>query len=84
MADGRAATTANALSDAILLVLPTAEFKRLMLEQPVYGRFFTRGRTTDLRRADVTMRKVRELMSAPPLSCSPEDSVRHAAEIMRD
>ncbi len=84
LADGRAATTANALSDAILLVLPTAEFKRLMLEQPVYARFFTRGRTNELRRADVTVRKVGELMSVPPLTCSPEDSVRHAAEIMRD
>ncbi|KGD96873.1 DUF294 nucleotidyltransferase-like domain-containing protein [Rhizobium sp. YS-1r] len=84
MADGRAVTNARALTDVILLVLPTAEFKRLLAEHPVYTRFFSRGRGNDIRRADMTLRKVGDLMSKPPLVCSSKDSVRHAAELMRD
>ncbi|MCC2612942.1 DUF294 nucleotidyltransferase-like domain-containing protein [Neorhizobium petrolearium] len=84
MADGRAVTNARALSDVVLLVLPTAEFKRLLAEHPVYTRFFSRGRGNDIRRADMTLLKVGDLMSKPPLVCSSKDSVKHAAELMRD
>ncbi|WP_440409474.1 DUF294 nucleotidyltransferase-like domain-containing protein [Neorhizobium petrolearium] len=84
MADGRAVTNARALSDVVLLVLPTAEFKRLLAEHPVYTRFFSRGSSNDVRRADMTLRKVEDLMSKPPLVCSSKDSVKHAAELMRD
>ncbi|MGW9231827.1 DUF294 nucleotidyltransferase-like domain-containing protein [Pseudorhizobium sp. NPDC055634] len=84
LADGRAVTSANSLSDGALLVLPKSEFKRLMQEQPVYARFFSRGRSAEARRDDVTMRKVGDLMSTPVRTCSPDDSVRHAAGIMRE
>lgn len=84
MADGRAVTSASALRDTRLLVLPTAEFKRLMAEHAVYNRFFTRGRPAATRRDDFTVRKVKDLMSVPPLFCAPSDSVRAAAEMMRE
>lgn len=84
MVDGRAVTSARALSESLLLILPSGEFKRLMSEQPVYARFFTRGRTTDVRRSEMSLRKVGDLMSKPALVCSPNDKVRQAAELMRD
>lgn len=84
MVDGRAVTSARALSDSLLLILPSGEFKRLMSEQPVYARFFTRGRTTDVRRSEMSLRKVGDLMSKPALVCAPDDKVRQAAELMRD
>lgn len=82
--DGRAATSASALQDTILLMLPAAEFRRLMADYPVYSRFFTRGRSAAPRRAEVAVRKVKDLMSSPPRFCAPTDTVRTAAEMMRD
>lgn len=84
MADGRAATSAWALSALVLLVLPAEEFKRLMAEQPVYARFFTRGRAAETRRSDMALRKIGDLMSKPAIVCSAQATVRHAAEMMRD
>jgi len=84
LADGRAATNATALTDVLLLLLPSAEFRRLMNDYPVYSRFFTRGKAGDNRRADLTLRKVSDLMSSPPLVCSLRDTVQQAARMMRD
>ena len=84
LADGRAATNASALTDVVLLMLPSPEFKRLMNDYPVYSRFFTRGKAGDNRRADLALRKVSDLMSSPPLVCSLRDTVQQAAIMMRD
>lgn len=84
MRDGRAVTTATAETDGVLLILPVVEFLRLMNEQPVFSRFFTRGKVSDTRRADMTLSKVGELMSKPPVICGPQDTVLDAARIMRD
>lgn len=84
LADGLAATTARSLSDTQLLLLPADEFERLFEEQPVYRRFFARGRHAEPRRVDMAMQKVADLMSSPPITCSPQDNIRHAARLMRD
>lgn len=84
LADGLAATTARSLSDTHLLLLPADEFKRLFEEQPVYRRFFARGRHAEPRRSDMAVQKVADLMSSPPITCSPRDTIRHAARLMRD
>ena len=84
MRDGRAVTTATAETDGVMLILPVEEFLRLMNEQPVFSRFFTRGKVSDTRRADMTLSKVGELMSKPPVTCRPSDTVGDAARIMRD
>lgn len=84
LGDGLATTSAYAVTDGMLLVLPADEFKRLMIEQPVFNRFFTRGRSRDPRRGELNLRKVGDLMSKPAVVCSPEQTVRQAAEIMRD
>ncbi|MFN3503216.1 MAG: cyclic nucleotide-binding domain-containing protein, partial [Allorhizobium sp.] len=57
LADGFAATTATARSDCTLLMLPKDEFRRLMQEQAVFARFFTRGRFADSRRGDMAIQK---------------------------
>ncbi|MCY1664623.1 DUF294 nucleotidyltransferase-like domain-containing protein [Rhizobium sp. SL86] len=82
--DGRAVTTATARTDGVVLILPAGEFHRLMQEQPVFSRFFTRGRISETRRADMTLSRVGDLMSKPPVTCSPGDTVFEAAQIMRD
>lgn len=86
LADGRAATGAVALTDVALLLLPAEAFRRLTQEEPVYARFFARpgAALSPARPADMTTRKVGDLMSKPPLICAPADTVRRAAEIMRD
>ncbi|MBR0557947.1 CBS domain-containing protein [Ciceribacter sp. L1K23] len=82
--DGLAVTSATARTDTTALLLPTSEFKRLMADHPAYQRFFTRGRTNDTRRSDLNTLKVADLMSKPPITCAPSDTVKLAAEIMRD
>ena len=84
MADGHAATTAIALADTVLLILPAEDFSRLMADQPVFRRFFARGRHAEPRRDDMAIRKVGALMSSPAHSCAPADSVRDAARLMRE
>lgn len=84
LSEGFAATTARALSDTQLLLLPADEFRRLFEEQPVYRRFFARGRHAVPRRGDMAMQKVADLMSSPPITCASQDNIRHAARLMRD
>ncbi len=82
--DGLAATTATAVEDCILLMLPAAEFERLMQASPAFQRFFTRGRAGDRRNTDLAMQTVGDLMTGDPQTCAPEDSVQAAAARMRD
>lgn len=89
LADGRAATSAHAATDVTLLLLPAEAFRRLVEEEPAYARFFARPASAAARRGDMearrmATRKVGDLMSRPPLACAPEDTVRKAAEVMRD
>lgn len=84
LSDGLAASNARAMVDTELLLLPAETFLQLVDEQPLFSRFFARGPATLVRRNDMTTRKVGDLMSRPPVTCSPSDSVRQAAEIMRD
>ncbi|QLF68747.1 CBS domain-containing protein [Peteryoungia desertarenae] len=82
--DGRAVTQARTTDRSRLLILPTAEFKRLMADHAAFQRFFTRGRASDARRNDMSMQRVSELMSHPPITCGPLDSVRVAAQRMAE
>ena len=84
LADGLAATTAKALSETAVLLLPATLFHSLLTDEPVFARFFARSVGDAANRNEVTTRKVGDLMSAPPLVCAPEDCVRTAAEIMRE
>jgi CBS domain-containing protein len=84
MRNGLAVTTARVTRDAVLLMLPVAEFRRLIAEHPSFERFFQRGRGAEHREADLTAQKVERLMARAPITVTAETSVRAAAERMRD
>ncbi|MGR3251054.1 MAG: DUF294 nucleotidyltransferase-like domain-containing protein [Paracoccus sp. (in: a-proteobacteria)] len=82
--DGVAVTTATALDDAVILMLPRAEVNRLIADHRSVARFFDRGRGPVDRGADVAMLKVGELLSHGPVSCPPDTPIIEAARLMRD
>ena len=83
MRDGIAVTTARASEGAEILMLPEAEFRRLIATYPAFERFFHRGRQNDTREADISTRKVGDLIAREPISVPPTTSIREAAEQMR-
>ena len=84
MRDGVAVTTARAAGGAEILMLPQAEFRRLIASYPAFERFFHRGRQHETREADISTRKVGDLLARAPVSVPPETTIRAAARIMRD
>lgn len=84
MRDGLAVTTARATQDAVILMLPTAEFRRLIADFPAFERFFHRGRPAEARSSDLTVQKVADLMARRPVTVGPDEPVRRAAQKMRD
>jgi CBS domain-containing protein len=47
MREGLALTTARATEDSVLILLPVAEFRRLIATSPAFERFFNRGRSVE-------------------------------------
>ncbi len=84
MRDGLAVTSAQATEESVLLMLPGAEFRRLIAEFPAFERYFNRGRAVESRGSDLTTLKVADLMARKPVSCAPDDTVQIAAQKMRD
>lgn len=85
MREGLAVTTARVTEDAVLLLLPSAEFCRLIASSPAFERFFDRGRGPAERRgSDLTLLKVADLMARKPVTAGPGESIRQAAAKMRD
>ena len=84
MRDGIAVTTARAVEAAVVLLLPTAQFRSLIATVPAFERFFHRGRPIETRDSDLTTRKVADLMARAPVTVGAGDSVRRAAQVMRD
>ena len=84
MRDGLAVTTARVTESAVLLLLPTAEFRRLIATYPAFERLFNRHRPHEGRGPDLSTMKVAELMARKPVSVAPGDTIRLAAQKMRD
>ena len=82
--DGLAVTTAHATEAAVILRLPVAEFRRLIATSPAFERFFSRGRSHEQKSGDLTVQKVGDLMARKPVTVAPTDTVRMAAQKMRD
>ncbi len=85
---GRAVTTAEAMADTRLLLIPAALFHELFAAEPAFRRFFDRsgearaaGRA---RPADLTTIRVADLMAPSPVTCAPGTSLVEAARMMRD
>lgn len=80
--DGMAATSARTCEDTLLLVLPKANFLRLIETQPAARKFFDRQRAAKPKRADLATTRVEALMAPAPLTCPPQTPVRDAAQLM--
>ncbi|MFC3632052.1 DUF294 nucleotidyltransferase-like domain-containing protein [Paracoccus angustae] len=81
--DGTAVTSARAVDDAVILMLPRDEVTRLIREHRTVARFFDRGRGVPDRGASVAMLKVGELLSGKPVACAPDTPIIEAARRMR-
>jgi CBS domain-containing protein len=84
MRDGLALTTARATEESVLLLLPLAEFRRLVAVHPAFERFFHRGRGSEARGSDLATLKVADLMARAPVTCAPGTPLAEAARLMRD
>lgn len=85
LGDGLAATTATVATAGTILMLPEAEFHRLLRESPAFARFFTRGRPIAARGGpDVAMLKLSDLLARAPLTAGPETTIAEAARMMRE
>ena len=84
LGDGTAVTTATAIEDSSVLMLPRDNLLRLIDTYPVVARFFVHGRMSPGRSNDLAMLRVGELVHHAPLSCSPDTPAITAAQMMRD
>ncbi|MEM7742702.1 MAG: DUF294 nucleotidyltransferase-like domain-containing protein [Pseudomonadota bacterium] len=82
--DGRAVTSAHALADAVLYLLPVAVFKELLDHEPSFARFYRRARPADGEKMALTSMRALELMGAGTVTCAPGATVLTAARLMRD
>ncbi|MFD1796199.1 cyclic nucleotide-binding/CBS domain-containing protein [Paracoccus aurantiacus] len=91
VSDGRAATNARMERDGTILLLPAAEYHRLIAESPAFARFFDRGRRgrgRDLRAesggADFALLKVSDILTRKPVATGPDTPIAEAARMMRE
>src|SRR5690606_15348387 len=83
--DGMAVTTATAVDDATVLMLPRAELTRLIGSHRAVARFFDRVGLPGSRGSDLALLKVGDLIGRKaPLSCTPQTPAIDAARAMRD
>ena len=82
--DGQAVTSARTTEDTLLLVLPKADFLRLVETQPTVRKFFDRHRAPRPKRADLATSRVETLMATTPLTCAPDATVQTAAQLMAE
>lgn len=82
--DGLAVTSARATEETVALMLPVADFRRLIASSPAFARFFSRGRSVEARGSDLNTQKVADLMARKPVTLGPDDTIRTAAAKMRD
>jgi CBS domain-containing protein len=82
--DGNSLTSARAVTDSIVLMLPAPRFHQAMNEDPAFRRFFNRSRVVRPNTANLATTRVEALMATAPLTCPPETDVQTAARLMRD
>ncbi|QLH13183.1 CBS domain-containing protein [Paracoccus pantotrophus] len=83
--DGVAVTTATAIEDSTVLMLPRAELMWLIGSHRAVARFFDRSGLPGSRESDLALLKVGDLIGRrAPLTCTPETPAIEAARAMRD
>lgn len=80
--DGLAVTSAKAVTDAELLVVPVDVFHSLIADFPAIARFFNRSRGSDTRKADLATARISELMTRQVLGITADATVKRAAHLM--
>ena len=87
MRDGVTGTTARALSDGLLLLLPADDFRAMIATHEGARRFFTRSRAREAadaaRPVSLTETRVDQLMASDPVTCTVDTSIVDAARLMR-
>ena len=85
VADGLAATTATADTDARLWLLPAETFHDLLDANRAFARFFARGarKGASSQTLDLATLAVATFMSKDPVTCTPRTTAAEAAERMR-
>ncbi|AHD00598.1 DUF294 nucleotidyltransferase-like domain-containing protein [Leisingera methylohalidivorans] len=81
---GRAVTSARAITDSLLLLLPTGDFHNLMASQPQVARFFDRRRPGSVGSNSLATTRVEAIMTRAPVTCSSGLTCQGAAQLMRD
>ena len=81
---GKALTSARAVQDSLLLMLPKPSFYALMARQPKVARFFDRRRGDAPRGSDLATTRVESFMAPTPVTCAVDATVQQAATLMRD
>jgi CBS domain-containing protein len=81
---GDSLTSARAIADTTLLLLPASRFHKVMNKDPAFRRFFDRSRTERPNTANLATTRVEALMATTPLTCSTDTDVQTAARLMRD
>ncbi|TYC55690.1 cyclic nucleotide-binding/CBS domain-containing protein [Rhodobacterales bacterium] len=82
--DGLAATSARALEETLVLLLPPAAFRTLMDESKAVARFFDRARRAAAKGAELVTSLAEAMMARNPITCRLETSVQDAALLMRN
>ncbi len=82
--DGIAATTATAVSDCTILLLPPAAFKQEVEANPAFARYFNRGQARPKAASGLMTQHVSDLMAKSPLTCGESMSIVDCAKLMRD
>ena len=85
--DGRAATSAFASRDTLLLCLPKTVLQQLRNDHAAFRRFFAPQEgslRTNAHPPSLAQITVDALMASDPVTCDPGTSIQQAAQIMRD
>ncbi len=80
--DGQSVTSARAIEDCLLVILPKDAFHTLLDQEEAARKFFDRTRTAKPQKADLATSRVETLMAPAPLTCPPQTTVKEAAQIM--
>lgn len=84
MRDGLAATSAQAVSDSRLYLVPAETFHRLIRDSADFARFFNRSRAAHTTADTLYTLPVADLMTRDPITCGADTEVIAAARLMRD
>lgn len=81
---GDAVTSAYAVEDTHLLILPAEHFHALLKSDPTFNRFYDRS-LSDVkdRKPTLATMQVSQIITGPPITCGPETPIIEAARMMR-